>query len=165
MIEQMEVLLRHWAEQKRLCGSVGGLGSPMASIMQYGGPAPRGGLSGASILMAGAGVDYAAQEVDAGLAALGRGAERQVELARLARLRYLGEPAMPVREQMRELGITEGQDRTYRNWVQALHEQLLVELQKRADGFRQVAPPIVRATVRRRECVKPASKCVKVASN
>lgn len=122
MVAEIETLMRHWAEQRSRLGLGAGLGSQMGSIMEWKGAAPRGGVSGSSILVGGAGLDYAAAEVDAALAELDRRDERGKVLARLAMFRYLHE--VPVREQMRQVGLAEGADRTYRNWVRAMHLQV-----------------------------------------
>lgn len=42
-----------------------------------------------------------------------------------------------VREQMREVGLAEDADRTYRNWVKALHLQVFAILAARAGRVRQ----------------------------
>lgn len=122
MLADVEILMRHWAEQRARVGLGAGLGSQMGSIMEWKGVAPRGGASGSCILVAGAGLDHAAAEVDAALAELERRDERGKVLARLAVFRYLHE--VPVREQMRQVGLAEDADRTYRNWVKAMHLQV-----------------------------------------
>ncbi|PXX58516.1 hypothetical protein SAMN05660489_04949 [Pseudomonas sp. LAMO17WK12:I10] len=122
MLADVEKLMRHWAEQRARLGLGSGLGSQMGSIMEWKGAAPRGGAAGSSILVAGAGLDHAAAEVDAAVAELRRRDKRGEVLARLAVFRYLHEA--PVREQMRQVGLAEDADRTYRNWVKAMHLQV-----------------------------------------
>lgn len=122
MLADIEKLMRHWAEQRARLGLGSGLGSQMGSIMEWKGAVPRGGSAGSSILVAGAGLDHAAAEVDAAVAELRRRDKRGEVLARLAEFRYLHEA--PVREQMRQVGLAEDADRTYRNWVKAMHLQV-----------------------------------------
>ncbi|MEE1922889.1 hypothetical protein V0R50_21115 [Pseudomonas sp. 148P] len=135
-------LMRHWGEQCARQGLGSSMGSQMGTIMEWKGAAPRGGSSGSRILIAGAGLDHSAAEVDAAVAELDRRDKRGAALAKLARLRYLH--GAPVREQMREVGLAEGADRTYRNWVKALHLQVFGILSARAGRVRQ-------STVRRVE--------------
>lgn len=71
MIQQIEELMQHWGEQHCHVGEAGGLGSPMATIMQYGGCAPRGTAGSRDLLVgAGAGMDHIACEVAAAVAEL-----------------------------------------------------------------------------------------------
>lgn len=128
-------LMQHWGEQRRQLGLEASLGSQMGTIMEWKGAAPRTGSSGARILIAGAGLDHAAAEVDAAVAELNRRNERGAMLAKLAELRYLHQAT--IREQMREVGLAEGADRTYRNWIKALHLQVLGILSARAGRVRQ----------------------------
>ncbi len=153
MIENIESLMKHWGEQQARHGHEASLGSQMGGIMDWKGSAPRGTPGTRPLLGGGAGMDYAAAEVDAAIAELDRRDERGQKLASLARLRYCH--GVPVRQQMQEIGLAEGADRTYRNWVQALHQQVMVILMARmgaAHGY----------TVRRgnlpQTCVKVASK-------
>ena len=127
-------LMRHWGEQRAQLGLEASLGSQMGSIMEWKGAAPRGGESGARILVSGAGLDHPAAEVDAAVAELERRDKRGATLAKLAQLRYLH--GATVREQMREVGLAEGADRTYRNWVKAMHLQVLAILGARAGRVR-----------------------------
>ncbi|WP_185968763.1 hypothetical protein [Pseudomonas putida] len=133
-------LMQHWGEQRSQLGLTSSIGSQMGTIMEWKGAAPRGGASGARILMSGAGLDHVAAEVDAAVAELARRNDRGVTLAKLATLRYIH--LTTVREQMREVGLAETADRTYRNWVKALHLQVLAILAARAGRVRL-------ATVRR----------------
>lgn len=128
-------LMQHWGEQRRQLGLEASLGSQMGTIMEWKGSAPRTGSSGARILMAGAGLDHAAAEVDAAVAELARGEKRAATLAKLAELRYVHQ--VTIREQMREVGLAEGADRTYRNWVKALHLRVFAQLAARAGRVRQ----------------------------
>lgn len=128
-------LMQHWGEQSSRLGLGSSLGSQMGTIMEWKGAAPRGGSSGSRILVAGAGLDHSAAEVDAAVAELERRDKRGATLAKLARLRYVH--GAPVREQMREVGLAEGADRTYRNWVKALHLQVFGILGARAGRVRQ----------------------------
>lgn len=133
-------LMQHWGEQRSQLGLTSSMGSQMGTIMEWKGAAPRGGASGARILISGAGLDHAASEVDAAVAELARRNDRGVTLAKLATFRYIHR--VTVREQMREVGLAEHADRTYRNWVKALHLQVLGILAARAGRVRL-------ATVRR----------------
>lgn len=128
-------LMQHWGEQRRQLGLEASLGSQMGTIMDWKGAAPRTGSSGARILIAGAGLDHAAAEVDASVAELNRRDKRGETLAKLAELRYVHQ--VTIREQMREVGLAEDADRTYRNWVKALHLQVFAHLAARAGRVRQ----------------------------
>ncbi|MER2297598.1 MAG: hypothetical protein ABS956_08920 [Pseudomonas sp.] len=128
-------LMKHWGEQRRQLGLEASLGSQMGTIMEWKGAAPRTGSSGARILMAGAGLDHAAAEVDAAVAELARGDERAATLAKLAELRYFHQ--ITIREQVRLVGLAEGADRTYRNWVKALHLRVFAQLAARSGRVRQ----------------------------
>lgn len=128
-------LMKHWGERRAQVGLEASLGSQMGSIMEWKGAAPRGGSSGARILVGGAGLDHAAAEVDAAVVQLERRDARGAKLAKLAQLRYLH--GVTVREQMREVGLAEDADRTYRNWVKALHLQVFAILAARAGRVRQ----------------------------
>lgn len=137
MIHEIEELMQHWGEQHCHVGEAGGLGSPMATIMEYGGCAPRGTVGSRDLLVgAGAGMDHIASEVAAAVAELDRQSTKGKQLAQLARLRYLHQPAMSRREQMRLLDITEGADQTYRNWVKRLHQQVMLILTVRSGTTR-----------------------------
>lgn len=135
-------LMQHWGDQYARLGLGSSMGSQMGTIMEWKGAAPRGVPSGSRILMAGAGLDHSAAEVDAAVAELDRRDKRGAVLAKLARLRYVH--GATVREQMREVGLAEGADRTYRNWVKALHLQVFGILGARAGRVKQ-------STVRRVE--------------
>ncbi|MFV3383104.1 hypothetical protein [Pseudomonas sp. NY15354] len=128
-------LMQHWGEQRRQLGLEASLGSQMGTIMEWKGAAPRTGSSGARILVSGAGLDHAAAEVDASVAELDRRDKRGATLAKLAELRYVHQ--VTIREQMREVGLAEDADRTYRNWVKALHLQVFAQLAARAGRVRQ----------------------------
>ena len=68
MIEEIEELMQHWGNQFNQVGDGGGLGSPMATIMEWGGSAPRGTPGSRDLMMAsGGGMDHAAMEVAAAL--------------------------------------------------------------------------------------------------
>ncbi|MBK5299748.1 MULTISPECIES: hypothetical protein [Gammaproteobacteria] len=125
MIEEIEELMVHWGRQYCLIGDEPGLGSPMATIMQYGGSAPRGTPGSRDLLLnGGGGMDYVACEVAAAVAQLGRQSEKGAKLAALAHNRYLANPPLPVRRQLQLLGLPEDGDRTYRNWVHRMHQQV-----------------------------------------
>ncbi|UVM74911.1 hypothetical protein [Pseudomonas alvandae] len=81
-------------------------------------------------------MDHAALEVAAALAQLERQSEKGALLVVLARNRYLPRPAWSVRSQLPLLGLGEDADRTYRNWVHALHQQVLVILTARSGTAR-----------------------------
>ena len=132
MIEEMETLLKHWGEQTRRCGSAGGLGSPMATIMEWGGCAPRGTPGPRILLDAGAGIDAVAQEVAAALAEVGRQDARGQQLEHLAVLRYTDDPAPPWTMQMHLLESGSRAKQTYYDWVHNLHLRLLQVLADRS---------------------------------
>lgn len=137
MISEVEELMLHWAAQHCRVGDGVGLGSPMASIMHWGGCAPRGTLGSRDLLMAsGSGMDHIATEVAAALAQLERQSEKGAQLATLARNRYLPQPAYSVRSQLQLLGLREDADRTYRNWVHRLHQQVQLILTVRSASTR-----------------------------
>ncbi|WP_166359299.1 hypothetical protein [Pseudomonas akapageensis] len=152
MIDDIESLMRHWGEQQARLGHEASLGSQMGAIMDWKGSAPRGTPGTRPLLGGGTGMDYAAAEIDAAIAELERRDERGQKLALLARLRY--RHSVPVREQMREIGLAEGADRTYRNWVQALHQQVMVILMARMGTVRGYT---VRRGTLPQSCVKVAS--------
>ncbi|NES08599.1 hypothetical protein G3O07_00820 [Pseudomonas laurentiana] len=153
MIYDIESLMRHWGEQHARLGHEASLGSQMGAIMDWKGSAPRGTPGTRPLLGGGSGMDYAAAEVDAAVAELERRDERGQKLAHLARLRY--RHSVTVREQMQEIGLAEGADRTYRNWVQALHQQVVVILMARQGVVRGYT---VRRSDMRQSCAKVASK-------
>lgn len=128
MIKEIESLMVHWGEQLARHGLGAGIGSQMGSIMEWKGTAPRG-VPGSRIIRGGAGMDLAASEVEAVVAALERGNEAEKKLGKFARQRYC--LCVTVREQMQTAGIAEGADRTYRNWVRRLHERVLIDLTMR----------------------------------
>lgn len=129
MIKEIDELMVHWGEQRRRYGLGAGIGSQMGTIMDWKGCAPRG-TPGSRPVTGGAGIDQVAAEIEAAVAKLDRDGEKGQVLAKLARCRYLHQ--VPVREQMREVGIPEGSDRTYRNWVGRLHQQVLLTLTLRS---------------------------------
>lgn len=134
MIEEMETLLNHWGEQLRRCGTAGGLGCPMATIMEWGGCAPRGTPGPRILLDAGAGIDAVAQEVAAALAEVGRQDARGKQLEWLAVLRYTDDPAPTWLMQLHLSGSTSRVKRTYYDQVHSLHLRLLRVLADRADA-------------------------------
>ncbi|WP_095094031.1 hypothetical protein [Pseudomonas sp. Irchel 3A5] len=121
MIKEIEKLMVHWGEQTRERGLGGGLGSQLGALIEWGGAPPRS-TPGSRVLAGGTGLDEIATAIDRAVAQLQR-TPGQAALARLATQRYC--ELVPVREQMRTAGIAEGADRTYRNWVQRLHEQVM----------------------------------------
>lgn len=135
MIPEIETLMRHWGEQTRRCNAERSLGSPLGTLMRYGGLMPRG-TPGARDLLVGAGPDHIAREVEAVLAWLQHQGERGQRLAKLASLRYLPARELSVGEQMRLMGLDAATDRTYRNWVQRLHQSVMIELIRRAERRR-----------------------------
>ncbi|MNC31288.1 hypothetical protein D3C75_796050 [compost metagenome] len=84
------------------------------------------------MMSAGGGLDHASAEVAAAVAQLERQSKKGAQLALLARNRYLVQPPMTVREQLRLLQLAEDADRTYRNWVHRLHQQVLLILTVRS---------------------------------
>lgn len=138
MIEEMEALLKHWGEQCRSNGEGGGMGSPMATIMEWGGSAPRGTPGSRIILGAGAGPDGVTQEISAALSEIGRQDGRGERLVRLAGLRYCDDPAPSWLMQMNQAGFTSGAKQTYYDQVHTLHLRLLQVLMKRAESREQL---------------------------
>ncbi|MEE4139244.1 hypothetical protein [Pseudomonas viridiflava] len=132
MIKEIEALMVHWGEQTRERGQGGGLGSQMGAIIEWGGAPPRGTPGSRVLGGAGCGIDHVASEVQAAVAELERSG--RAPLARLARDRYCN--LTTVREQMRAVGIAEGANRTYRNWVARLHQQVLLILTLRSGSTR-----------------------------
>lgn len=131
MIEEMETLLKHWGEQTRRCGSAGGLGSPMATIMEWGGCAPRGTPGSRVLLAGGAGIDAVAQEVSTALAEVGRQDDRGQILERLAVLRYTDDSAPTWLMQLHLVGSQSRAKQTYYDQVHSLHLRLLQVLRCR----------------------------------
>lgn len=134
------MLLRHWGEQHAQNGPGGGLPSAMGTIVEFAGCAPRGGVYGAKLLMAGAGPDYAAAEVDQVLFAL-EGQDGGALLGRLARTRY-GINPLTIAEQVDalELGRGDAGRRAYYRQVDLLHVRLqagLVERQQKLAVMRK----------------------------
>lgn len=152
MMKDIDSLMCHWADQRSQLGQ-SSLGSQMGSIMEWKGLAPRTGAAGSRILIAGAGLDHAAAEVEAAVAELERRDKRGAVLARLATFRYLH--GATIREQMREVGLEEHAERTYWNWVNALHLQVSRILVSRVGPNRSNT---VRRVGMRRACAEGASK-------
>lgn len=125
MMDEIEVLMRHWGEQQRKCGQAGALSSTMATIMEYGGCAPRGGVYGTKLLIAGAGHDYVASEVEAALGAVER-AEDGGALVLLAVLRYVNSNELTLVEQIQVLDLGQGAAgrRAYYRRLERLHHQV-----------------------------------------
>ena len=138
MIEEMETLLKHWGEQCRFNGEGGGMGSPMATIMEWGGCAPRGTPGSRIILGAGAGPDGVTQEITAALSEIARQDERGQRLERLAGLRYGYDPALSWLMQLNQAGFGSLAKQTYYDQVHALHLRLLQALMTRAKGREQL---------------------------
>jgi hypothetical protein len=113
MIEAMELLLKHWGEQCRHAGEAGGMGSPMATIMEWGGCAPRGTPGSRILLGGGAGPDAIAQEIGAALSEIARQDGRGERLQQLAVMRYGFDPAPTWAAQMHELGYVSKAKQTY----------------------------------------------------
>ncbi|SFI91299.1 hypothetical protein SAMN05444507_112177 [Pseudomonas syringae] len=127
MIKEIEALMVHWGEQMRERGQGGGLGSQMGAIIEWCGAPPRGTPGSRILGGAGCGIDHIASEVQAAVAELERSG--RAPLASLARDRYCN--LATVREQMRAVGIAEGAERTYRNWVDRLHREIMEILKLR----------------------------------
>ncbi|POA50760.1 MULTISPECIES: hypothetical protein [unclassified Pseudomonas] len=130
MIPEIEELMLHWARQLGRVGDGGGLGSPMATIIEWGGSAPRG-TPGPRLPGGGAGLDHIASEVAAALAQIGRQSQKGAVLVQLANNRYLPAKPLTVRAQLVLLNLPPSADRTYRNWVHRLHQQVQVILATR----------------------------------
>jgi len=133
MIEEIEVLMRHWGEQigRCCCMPAGSISSTLAGFIEWRGAPPRG-EPGTRAPAGGYSMDHRAREVQACVDAVERQGEQGKHLARLARLRYLG--GRTVAEQMAALDMAAGADRTYRNHVHRLHELVLAELRRRHAG-------------------------------
>lgn len=134
MIDEMEVLLKHWGEQLRRNGEAGGMGSPMATIMEWGGCAPRGTPGSRIILGTGAGPDAVTQEILAALAEVGRQDARGKLLERLAVVRYASDPVPTWPMQMHLLECGSRAKQTYYDLVHTLHERLRQVLCERAES-------------------------------
>ncbi|AQL40055.1 hypothetical protein [Pseudomonas syringae] len=132
MIKEIEALMVHWGEQMRERGQGGGLGSQMGAIIEWGGAPPRGTPGSRILGGTGCGIDHIASEIGAAVAELERSG--RAPLARLAMERYCA--MTTIREQMKAVGIAEGADRTYRNWVDRLHQQVLLILTIRSGSTR-----------------------------
>lgn len=132
MIEAIETLLMHWGDQLAQNGLGGGLPSTMGTIVEFAGCAPRGGVYGAKLLVAGAGPDYAAAEVNQVLFTIER-QEAGAALVRLAYARYRNEPRLTIAEQVDalELGHGDAGRRAYYRQVGVLHERLQAGLLER----------------------------------
>ncbi|BAU76144.1 hypothetical protein [Metapseudomonas furukawaii] len=157
MIEAIEDLLKHWGEQHRKNGSAGGLGSTLGTILEYGGCAPRGGVYGTRELVAGAGPDHVAEEIEAALVAVGAAADGAA-LMTLARVRYrpgagLDELSLAEQIDVLELGRGAGGRSAYFRLLERLHVRLEAELTARAE----------RLKARRREAGRAGGK-VRAAS-
>ncbi|WP_052081038.1 hypothetical protein [Pseudomonas sp. ML96] len=129
---EVEVLLKHWGAQVQRAGMGGGLPSPLGLMQEYGGYAPRGGVAGAKLLLAGAGMDYAAGEVEAALAAVERWEGGEL-LVRLAGCRYAAAPALSKDGQIRYLALAVGDAgrKAYTRLVHKLHDRVRVALESR----------------------------------
>nr|WP_249682159.1 hypothetical protein [Pseudomonas syringae] len=141
----------HWGEQMRERGQGGGLGSQMGAIIEWGGAPPRGTPGSRVLGGAGCGIDHIASEIGAAVAELERSG--RAPLALLARERYCA--MATVRDQMKAVGIAEGADRTYRNWVDRLHQQVLLTLTLRSGSTRGY--PVGRQTNRQLKVASGAS--------
>lgn len=108
------------------------LGQPDGAIIEWGGAPPRGTPGSRILGGAGCGIDHIASEVQGAVAELERSG--RAPLARLAMERYCA--MTTIREQMKAVGIAEGADRTYRNWVDRLHQQVLLILTLRSGSTR-----------------------------
>lgn len=132
MIEAIEVVLKHWGRALREGCPGGGLASPAGTLVEWKGCPPRTGSGGSRILLAGAGPDYLAAEVDAALGAIERQEDGAV-LSKLAKWRYSFEPALTVAEQVRDLQLGQGDAgrKAYTRLVQRLHQLVEAELKAR----------------------------------
>lgn len=132
MIEAIEAVLMHWGQSVRCDAPSGGLSSPAGALVEWRGCIPRTGSSGSRLLLAGAGPDYLASEVEAALGAVERQDGGEV-LGALARLRYTFEPALTKLEQVRDLQLGRGEAgmKAYTRLVQRLHEMVEAELKVR----------------------------------
>lgn len=143
MKTEIEQVMLHWGEQLLRHGAGGGMSCPLAAAVDWRGSPPRG-TPGPVILVAGAGIDLVASEVDAALgeierqghaleeAAVKAGRPKRAvegELVRLARARYLALRRPSIEQQMRDAGIS-GR-RTYDRRLAELHERVEIELRRR----------------------------------
>jgi hypothetical protein len=167
MIEGIEVLMRHWADQigrNSVAHGCSSAASPLAGLIEWGGAPPRG-EPGSRILDGGCALDHRASEVQACIDAVERQGEKCEHLVRLARLRYLdhaGCGPRSVEMQMVALGMKPGADRTYRNWVHRLHELILRELERRHAGTLEAIKRVPRALAKgRRDSKRRANQHAK----
>lgn len=152
MIDRMETVLIHWGEQCRRSGGGSSLGCQLGAMIEWGGLPPRSGY-GSVPLISGGGVDHLAGEVDAALAALVRVGDAQdaelakawaaagqsgrppfcleTQLVKLARARYLVDPAPLVEQQMKRCKI-DGRT-TYDRRLHELHERVHALLKARIE--------------------------------
>lgn len=149
MNPRMEQLLVHWGDQVLQHGQGGGCYSVLGSLVEWGGPAPRG-TPGAVALVTGTGLDSLAARVADALAVIQRaGCEieaqaeargrlvrsREAQMYRLAWARYASPRRLTVAEQTAAVGMSG--DRMYTRRLDDLHERLETEL--RALVSRRVA--------------------------
>lgn len=132
MIEAIEAVLKHWGRAVSSGAPSGGLASPAGTLVEWKGCPPRTGSSGSRLLLAGAGPDYLASEVEAALGAIER-QEGGAVLNALAWLRYTYEPALAKAVQVRDLHLGHGEAgmKAYTRLVQRLHQLVEAELKAR----------------------------------
>lgn len=140
MNPKIETLLVHWGDQVLRNGMGGGCYSVLGSLVEWGGPAPRG-TPGAVALVTGTGLDGLAARVDAALAAIQRAGReieaaaeakgrivrsREAQMYRLAWARYARVRPLGVADQAAAAGLSG--ERMYWRRMADLHERLEVEL-------------------------------------
>jgi len=152
MIDEVEALLRHWGQQGQGCGSSGALGSPLASLIEWSGTAPRS--TPGPRFPVGGGPDAVSQEVEAALCEIDRQDERGKLLVRLALVRYASSD-VTWRMQMHLIDLKSQARQTYYDLVHALHLRVLQVLTKRAEGRGQLT---VRRAGQTQSILKVASK-------
>lgn len=140
MIFELENLLLHWGSEVLRNGMGGGSYSVLGSLVEWGGPAPRG-MPGAVALVSGTGLDGLAARIDSALAVIqrfGREAEEFAEaqrrvvrssesqMYRLAWVRYASARQMTLDAQAKSIGLSSV--RMYYRRLDDLHERLEAEL-------------------------------------
>mgnify|MGYP000583547295 CR=1 FL=1 len=132
MIEAIEAVLKHWGSAVRNGVPSGGLASPAGTLMEWKGCPPRTGGGGSRMLLAGAGPDYLASEVDAALEAIESQEDGRL-LNTLALLRYTYEPGLAKAVQVRDLQLGQGEAglKAYTRLVKRLHLAVAAELKAR----------------------------------
>ncbi|MEF9673271.1 hypothetical protein QNM99_17910 [Pseudomonas sp. PCH446] len=138
MIEEMEVLLKHWGEQLQRNGESGGMGSRWQRSWS-GRQRASGNARVADHPRSRGWPDGVTQEITAALSELGRQDARGERLQRLAVLRYTDDTPPTWLMQMHLLGFSAGAKQTYYDLVHKLHQRLLQVLTERVEARKWVA--------------------------